>query len=151
MGIDPEVREYVDNRVPVLLEEFHSTFRQECHEKCGELFARMAASERDRISINTRLDADRRLLEVTLASLNEKLDRLTRAVDGNGNGSMVTRLVVVEKDVDSLKANVQTKAHNNVSWHQVIAQGVVPVLLSWVGIGILYLAYLAFFHLGQKI
>lgn len=150
MPIDKEVREFLVQEVNSQLAEHLGSFRAECNTKCTTLFERMNRSEADRIALHTRMESDRELLSLNLKQLNDKMDWMMRQFEGDGNGGVMTRLAIVEQKLAMVNQDEnQRKSGRGDMWRQILSQGIVPIFLSWVGLGTFYLIYLAVTHASK--
>lgn len=147
MPLDKDLQAAVAHEVSDQLDERLTEFKSDCRAKCTELFTRMAASERDRTDLHARTEADREMLKIQLATINESITRLSKQLDGNGHGPLLQRVTLVERDIaDMKKADDDGKKDSRSFWTSTISQGIVPAITTWLGLGIFYLIYLAVTH-----
>lgn len=145
MAVGDETREVIAREVTENVSHHLTIFRQECQSKCGELFSRMASSERDRAELHTRAEAEREMLKLQLNSLGETLNRMAKQLDGNGSGPLLLRIAMLEehqrvllKVQEELKQKDERQTDRKDNWKRVLIQPLVPVVFSWLGAGMIY-------------
>lgn len=96
-----------------------------------------------------RHDSGRDLMAIKLDNFAQALERLFKQFEGNGKGSMSTRLALLEQEIANLITTLRAHAEEHRTAEggrgrtvkEILVQ-CIPVLLSWVGFGIIWLLYL---------
>lgn len=136
MAVDKETADFVRKTVAASLPRSNSGAVQ--HEIFTELQERLHEHDKRLDLLIANVDADRKLLSIKLEQLTTSVQRLIHAFDGESGNSISLRLTRLEDITTSLRTDLPSQR----SWWIEVAVRTLPVILSWIGMGAAYLAYL---------
>ena len=163
MAVDKEVQGLIETKVHQVCSNWKERMESACDECRHNMRTEMTALQLAQKTI----EAERHVFITKIDQIKEVLDRVCKLLEGNGHGSMDTRITLLEQhQKDAAKIHEETKTvvaaigaridSGDNDRRQTVKQiwlQAVPQLVSIGSIGILFLIYLIFkhFHFGAAV